>query len=91
MEMIFFGLGLTGIAVCAAGWGMFDRWIEHKEKMAERDNDAKRKIAALSQENRQLSEHVTAMHDRIASLEHIATDSVSSSAKLSNEIEKLRN
>ncbi|MEO1044649.1 MAG: hypothetical protein AAFX04_04345 [Pseudomonadota bacterium] len=90
MEALFFGIGIGIVGMSAAAWGMFDRWVEHKEKLAEKDDVASQKIAALSSENEQLSQHIIAMHDRVAMLERIATDRETSSAKLSDEIENLR-
>ncbi|WP_438730856.1 hypothetical protein ACR9YC_05325 [Parasphingorhabdus sp. DH2-15] len=90
METMFIGIGIAAIALGCAAWGIFDRWIAYKEKIAETENIAGRKIAALTDENRLLTDHVSIMHDRIANLERIATDKQSSSAKLSDQIEKLR-
>jgi len=91
METLFLGIGMAAIAIGCASWGIFDRWIGYKEKLAERDNDANKKIVLLSQENDRLNAHVTEMHDRLAMLEQSAIQSESSSVKLSNKIESLRN
>lgn len=91
MEALFFGMGIGIVGMSIAAWSMFDRWIEHKEKLAERDDASGQKIAALASENAELTEHITAMHDRVVMLERIATDRETGSAKLSQDIEDLRN
>ncbi|MGH6615636.1 hypothetical protein [Sphingomonas sp.] len=45
---------------------------------------------ATENENRRLREELTAMKDRLAVLERLATDSNDSGARLDREIEKLR-
>ena len=87
------------IALSTLGW-MFTSWIRAKHgypienewggTVQRGDIDAARKVELLTTENEKLHGQVSRLEERLAVLERIATDSHGSTARLSDEIEKLR-
>jgi hypothetical protein len=87
------------IAVSTVGW-LVNNWIRAKHgysledewggKTEKRELNAERKVELLTNENEQLNGKIGRLEERLAVLERIATDRESSSARLSDEIEKLR-
>ncbi|WP_438730858.1 hypothetical protein ACR9YC_05330 [Parasphingorhabdus sp. DH2-15] len=87
------------IAVSTVGW-LVNNWIRAKHGYSLEDEwggkteknglDATRKVELLTNENEQLNGKIGRLEERLAVLERIATDRESSSARLSDEIEKLR-
>lgn len=71
------------------GYPLEDQWTG---KVIERTNpDTDRKISLLTSENEQLVGKITRLEERISVLERIATDANSSSSRLADEIDRLRN
>jgi len=93
------GFVIAIIAVTTAGW-LINNWIRARHgypledewggKTPKGELDSGRKIELLTNENEQLAGKVGRLEERLAVLERIATDKESSSARLSDEIEKLR-
>ena len=94
------GFIIAIIAISTIGW-LFNNWIRAKHgysledewggKTDKTDLDAERKVELLTNENEQLNGKIGRLEERLAVLERIATDKESTSARLSDEIEKLRN
>ncbi|MGB3806391.1 MAG: hypothetical protein WA936_04265 [Erythrobacter sp.] len=89
-------LSVVGVAL-AAGW-VFTTWIRVKHGYPLEgswgqtirpvtDNEAKQRVALLTQENAELRAELGSVKDRLANVERIVTDS---GYGLGNEIEKLR-
>jgi len=89
---------LVAIALAGtAGW-VFTTWLRVKngyplegswgqQLKPVTDNEAKRRVTLLTQENAELRAEIGSMKDRLANVERIVTDS---GYHLSGEIEKLR-
>jgi len=87
------------VAIMTLGW-IANNWIRARHGypvenewggVTERKNpDADRKIALLANENEQLIGKLSRLEERLAVLERIATDKESSSARLADSIERLR-
>lgn len=94
------GFIIAIIAISTIGW-LFNNWIRAKHgysledewggKTDKTDLGAERKVELLTNENEQLNGKIGRLEERLAVLERIATDKESTSARLSDEIEKLRN
>lgn len=93
------GFVITIVMVCTAGW-IINNWIRARHGyplenewggMTEKsDPAADRKIELLTSENAQLTGKIDRLQERLAVLERIATDTESSSNRLAEEINKLR-
>jgi hypothetical protein len=93
------GFIIAMIAISTIGW-LFNNWIRAKHgysledewggKTDKGDINAERKVELLTSENEQLNGKIGRLEERLAVLERIATDKESSSARLSDEIEELR-
>lgn len=87
------------IALSTLGW-MFTSWIRAKHgypienewggTVQRGDIDAARRVELLTTENEKLHGQVSRLEERLAVLERITTDAHGSTARLSDEIEKLR-
>ncbi len=91
MGSIFVAIGISSIALAVAAWGIFDRWMDHREKRLElastAEMDADRKVELLASENSQLIGKIDRLQERLGVLERIATEPARRTA---DEIEALR-
>lgn len=72
-------------------WGGMDDMDDMDDMGGGHHVKNKRKVELLTQENEKLTGKISHLEERIAVLERIATDKHSSSSRLSEEIERLRN